>query len=209
MNIAIIGAGSVGKALALGWARKGHTILFGVRDPRDPKHARLRSGRALTVAAASRSAEIIVAATSWAETENAVCSAGDLTGKILIDCTNPFEKGPDGHRLTIGFDISGGEMVADWARTASVFKTFNTTSAENVAALATGACFGSSPMMLVAGDDPVAKPVVLELVTCLGFEAIDAGPLRNARLLEPVAMLFLELARRGHGREFAFGLLRR
>jgi predicted dinucleotide-binding enzyme len=121
MNIAIIGAGSVGKALALGWARKGHTILFGVRDPRDPKHARLRSGRALTVAAASRSAEIIVAATSWAETENAVCSAGDLTGKILIDCTNPFEKGPDGHRLTIGFDISGGEMVADWARTASVF----------------------------------------------------------------------------------------
>jgi 8-hydroxy-5-deazaflavin:NADPH oxidoreductase len=209
MRIAIIGVGNVARALALGWTLQGHAISFGVREPRDPRHGTLRSGLVLTVAEASQSADLVVVATSWAGTEEAILSAGDLRGKILIDCTNPFEKGQEGLRLTVGFDLSGGEMVAEWARTASVFKAFNTTSAENMAALAAGARFPVAPMMLVAGEDPAGKNIVLDVVGVLGFEPIDAGPLRNARLLEPLAMLFIELAQRGQGREFAFGLLRR
>jgi 8-hydroxy-5-deazaflavin:NADPH oxidoreductase len=208
MRIAIIGAGNVAKALALGWTSQGHEISFGVREPRDPRHGTLRSGLVLTVAEASQSADLLVLATSWAGTKEAIVSAGDLTHKILIDCTNPFEKAYEGLRLAIGFDMSGGEMVAEWAPTASVFKAFNTTSAV-MAALAAGGRFPVAPMMLVAGDDPAGKTVVLDLVGILGFEPLDAGPLRNARLLEPLAMLFIELAKRGQGREFAFGVLRR
>ena len=92
-----------------------------------------------------------------------------------------------------------------WASGASVFKTLNTTGAGN---MAVAADYPVKPLMLVAGDDAKRKPMVMELVGKLGFDAVDAGPLKNARLLEPFAMVWIDQAMsRGRGRDFAFALV--
>ena len=113
--------------------------------------------------------------------------------------------GPDGLQLVLGFNTSAGEQVASWAPGAIVFKTLNTTGAGNMAKAAE---YPVKPVMLVAGDDAGSKLRVMELVGKLGFEAVDAGPLKNARLLEPLAMLWIDQAmKRGRGRDFAFALV--
>jgi predicted dinucleotide-binding enzyme len=204
MKIAILGAGSVGQALASGWQKAGHDIRFGVRDA-----SRDRGGiPAAPVADAAAASEVVVIATPWPDTRAAIQSAGDLTGRILIDCTNALGAGPEGLHLVVGFATSAGEQVAQWARGASVFKTLNQVGA-NV--MADARAFGPpAPVMFVAGDDAARKPAVLSLVADLGFEAVDAGPLRNARLLEPFAMLWIDQAlTRGVGRDFAFAITRR
>ena len=132
---------------------------------------------------------------------------GELSGKIIPDATNPLAVGPDGLSLEIGHNISAGEKVQGWAQGASVFKTLNTTGFGN---MANPVFRGVKSVMFVAGDDAANKPRVIELVAALGFEVVDAGPLRNARLLEAHAMLWIELAlKRGLGRDFAFTIVRR
>jgi 8-hydroxy-5-deazaflavin:NADPH oxidoreductase len=102
---------------------------------------------------------------------------------------------------------SGAERVAGWVAGACVFKTLNQTGAEN---MADAGVYHPKPVMFVAGDDAAKKPIVMGLVADLGFEAIDAGPLIAARLLEPFGMLWIELAmQHGQGREFAFAAVRR
>jgi len=212
MNLAIIGAGNVGGALGTNWARKGHDIVFGVRDPRAEKAQSLvkaigPKAKAASVGEAAASADMIVLATPWPAAEAAIRAMGDLKGKILLDAINPLARGPDGIALEIGHAISGGEKVQGWAAGASVFKTLNTTGFGN---MANPVFDGVKSVMFVAGDDAAAKPKVMGLVGELGFEVIDAGPLRNARLLEAHAMLWIDLAlARGQGRDFAFAILRR
>jgi predicted dinucleotide-binding enzyme len=212
MNIAILGAGNVGGALGANWAQKGHDIVFGVRDPKAEKvQALLKKiggkAKAVSPAEAAASADVIVLSTPWPAAEAAIRSMGNLKGKIVLDATNPLTRGPDGIGLEIGHAISGGEKVQGWAAGASVFKTLNTTGFGN---MANPVFKGVKSVMFVAGDDAAAKPKVMQLVGDLGFEVIDAGPLRNARLLEAHAMLWIDLAlARGQGRDFAFGLLRR
>ena len=124
----------------------------------------------------------------------------------MIDCTNPLGMGPDGLQLVLGFDTSAGEQVASWAPDAFVFKTLNTTGAGNMARAAE---YPVKPLMLVAGDEAGKKQVVMELVGMLGFEPVDAGPLKSARLLEPFAMVWIDQAmKRGRGRNFAFALVK-
>ena len=125
----------------------------------------------------------------------------------MIDCTNPLGMGSDGLGLVLGYETSGGEQVASWASGASVFKSFNQTGAEN---MDKASRFPVRPVMFVAGDDAAAKPTVLALVSKIGFEAVDAGPLRIARLLEPYGMLWIDqVLKRGRGADFAFALARR
>ena len=212
MKIGIIGAGNVGGALGANWAQKGHDIIFGARDPKSEKVQSLlqkigAKARATTVAEAASSADVIVLSTPWPATEAAIRSMGDLKGRIVLDATNPLTRGPDGIGLEIGHAISGGEKVQGWAAGASVFKTLNTTGFGN---MANPEFKGVKSVMFVAGDDAATKPKVTKLVGELGFDVIDAGPLRNARLLEAHAMLWIDLAlARGQGRDFAFGILRR
>lgn len=212
MKIAIIGAGNVGGALGTNWAGKGHDVVFGVRDPKAEKtQALLKTiggkAKAVTPAEAAAAGDFIVLSTPWPATEAAIRSMGNLKGKIVLDATNPLTRGPDGIGLEIGHAISGGEKVQGWAAGASVFKTLNTTGFGN---MANPVFKGVKSVMFVAGDDAAAKPKVISLVGDLGFEVIDAGPLRNARLLEAHAMLWIDLALvRGQGRDWAFGTLRR
>ena len=213
MKLAIIGAGKVGGALGLAWAQKaGHEVFFGVRDPTSEKtQSLLRAlggkARAGTPAEAAAFADIIVLSTPWPATEAAIRSMGSLKGKIILDATNPLAMGPDGLGLEIGHSISGGEKVQGWAAGASVYKTLNTTG---FGGMAEPIFNGVKSVMFVAGDDDAHKPKVIDLVGQLGFDAVDAGPLRAARLLEAHAMLWIHLALvRGLGRDWAFALVRR
>lgn len=209
MKLAIIGAGKAGGALGKGWARAGHEIAFGVSTPNDPKHdaAAKAAGNApvTDVATAVEGADAIVLCVPWASIESAVAACGDLTGRLVIDGTNPLSFGPNGLGLAVGFSTSGGEEVARLARGASVFKTLQQVGSE-VMGDASG--YVQRPVMFVAGDDAVLKPTVLALVGDLGFEARDAGKLERARLLEPYAMLWIDqVVSHGMAGHNAFGLM--
>lgn len=204
MRIAVIGAGNVGKTVGKAWAAKGHAVAYGVRNAGDPKYAGLA---ATSVAEAARDAEAVLLSTPWPATEAALQAAGDLTGKLVLDSTNPLQMGADGISLAVGFTISGGEMVAGWAKGALVFKTLNQSGFGN---LGDTSRYQPRPVMFYAGDAQQRRADVATLLEDLGFEAVDAGPLRNARLLEPHAMLWIDLAmKRGLGRNFAYALVRR
>jgi predicted dinucleotide-binding enzyme len=210
MKIGIIGAGNVGGTLGKALAKKGHQIFYGVQRPDDDKVRQLvkdsgAAARAGSPADAAAFAEVVVLATPWPATQAAVRSAGDLAGKVVIDCTNPVK--PDLTGLEIGHTTSAAEQVAGWARGAKVFKAFNTTGFNIMADPVIG---GIKTVMFVCGDDEAAKPTVLQLAADVGFDPVDAGKLAQARLLEAWAMLWISLALRGTiGREFGFALLRR
>ncbi|MCB9760480.1 MAG: NAD(P)-binding domain-containing protein [Alphaproteobacteria bacterium] len=206
MQIAIIGAGGVGGTLGRGLAAAGHEVFYGLRDPSAEapaplQHARARQGSSADAVAAS---EAVILATPWGATEQALRDAGPFGGRPLLDATNPL--GP-GLTLTHGHTDSGAEQVQRWAPSARVVKVFNTTGRENMAdpRYPQGAA-----LMLACGDDDAAVGVAVGLAADLGFDAHAFGPLRNARLLEPLARVWIELALvRGQGRGIALGLMRR
>ncbi len=211
MKIGIIGAGNVGGALGRLWAAKGHEIVFGVRDPGSPKVLELVASigggaRTASVADAAAFGDVILLATPWRATEDALRAAGDLTGKILIDSTNPLT--PDISGLVVGTTDSAGELVARWAPGAKVVKAFNMMGAVNFA----NPWFGDeAASMFIAADDGEAKSIVTGLTAELGFDVVDAGPLIESRWLEPLAVLWIHLAfKQGLGPTgHAFKLLRR
>jgi 8-hydroxy-5-deazaflavin:NADPH oxidoreductase len=209
MRIGIIGAGNVGGTLGRRWAALGHDVTFGVRGAPDAELRAIVDGargraRAAPVADAVRDAEVVVLATPWAAVPDALASAGPLDGKVLFDCTNPLKPG---FTLDVGpGGESGAERVAALAKGARVVKVFNTTGFNNMADPSYG---GEPTLMLYAGDDADAKAVAKRLATELGFEAVDAGPLARARLLEAFALVWITLAFGGLGREIAFRLVRR
>src|SRR5205814_267144 len=134
-----------------------------------------------------------------------LAAAGDLKGKVLLDCTNPLTRDLSG--LEVSGTTSGGEFVAAHAPGARVVKIFNTTGAGNMADPRYG---GSGITMLYAGDDAQAKATAARLARDLGFEPIDLGPLTASRLLEPLALAWITLAFRGQlGPDFALTVVRR
>ncbi|MGB6324828.1 MAG: NADPH-dependent F420 reductase [Methylocella sp.] len=210
MKISILGAGNVGGALGRAWARKGHDVFFGVLRPEEAKMQELLTAigskaRAGTLAEAAAAGDVIVLAKPWPATKDAIQAAGNLAGKAVVDCTNPLK--PDFTGPALGYTTSGAEQVAEWAKGVKVFKAFNQTGF-NV--MADPAFDGQRAVIFVCGDDDARKQTVLQLATDIGFEAIDAGSLVIARLLEPYGMLWAHLAlARGLGRDFAFVLHRR
>lgn len=210
MKIGIIGSGNVGGALGSRWARLGHEVIFGSRDPQGiemQQFSAKTSGktRAATLADTARDGDVLLLSTPWPATQQVIAGLGDLNGKILIDATNPLL--PDLSGLTLGTTTSAGEQVAGWARGAKVVKAFNTVGA-NI--MENPTFEGHRPVMFYCGDDSQSKQVVSKLISELVFEPVDAGPLTQARLLEPFALLWISLAfAQGMGREFAFELLRR
>ncbi|HEX3284188.1 MAG TPA: NAD(P)-binding domain-containing protein [Mycobacterium sp.] len=201
MKIGIIGAGNVGRALGGAW-RTRHDVTFGVRSPGDPKYADLGAPAATNADAAANS-DVVVLCTPWQGTEQAVSACGDLSGKIVIDCTNPLT--PDFSALEVGHTTSGAEKVAAWAPGARVCKAMNQIGAP----MMDHPQLSIAPVMFICVDDDDAKDITGRLVTELGFETVDAGDLTLARLLEPYALIWIHLAlRRGFGTNWAFGLLR-
>ena len=202
MKIAIIGAGLVGTTLGHAWQRRGHDVSYGVRNPDEDKYSSL-GAPALTNDRAAADADVVVLCTPWHGAQQAVQSCGDLTGKVLVDCTEPLTA--DFTALEIGHTSSGAEEVARWAPGARVCKAMNQIGAPMMDAPK----LPIPPVMFVCGDDAAAKGITSGLVGELGFEVVDAGDLALARLLEPFGLLWIHLAlRRGFGTNWGFGLLR-
>ena len=210
MDIAIIGSGNVGGTIGRRWAAAGHTIRFGSRNPEGEAIQALaaeigENASVMDIPAAANGAEVVVLATPWSATQEVVEACGDLSGTILVDCTNPLKGDLSG--LEVGTDTSGAETVQGWAPGARVVKALNTTGSGNMANPTYG---GERVSMFICGDDADAKRVVTDLVAGLEFDVIDAGPLSAARYLEPTAMLWIHLAyQQGLGPNIGFRLVTR
>ncbi len=205
MRIAIIGTGNVGGAIARGLAGKGHDLLLGTRQAQAADVAALALATGATPkppAAAAAEAELVILALPWAAAEPAIKALGPLTGKTVIDCMNPLGMVDGALGLTIGHSTSGGERVQGWLPGAHVVKTLNQVGAE---IMAKNDSLPQRPVMFMAGNDADAKAQAAALLTDLGFDAMDAGDLTKARLLEPFAMVWINQALfRGKGRHWAF-----
>lgn len=212
-RIAIIGAGNVGAALGGAWARAGHSVVYGVRQPEAADVAAVvaatgHGAEARGIGDAVADADVVLLAVPSGAQADAVAAAGPLDGKVLVDATNPILPGLAG--LSVGHTSSGAEQLAALAPGARVVKAFNTTGAENMAHQPASA-FATGPItMFLCGDDAAAKATVAGLVRDAGMDPVDVGPLVRARLLEPLAMLWITLAyAQGLGRAFALTVVRR
>jgi hypothetical protein len=202
MNIAILGAGNVGATLGKRFAEQGHTVSFGVPNPQKYADSDL-PGTVSSVAEAAQTAEILLLAAPYNAVEQVIKECGELRGKILIDATNPLVKTEKGLALSVGFSTSGAEKIAALAPDARLVKCFNQTGFGNMAE-------PRQSVMFVCGDDAAANKTVRQLAAEIGFDAISIGTLDKARLLEPLAMLWIHLSMTTPlQRDFAFGLLRR
>lgn len=204
MSISIIGAGNVGKALGRAFVQRGLQVVYGVPDPdkslREVDVPEDGSVRVCATPDAVAASELVILAVPHAAVGAIARGIADWQGKVLVDATNPLAPGLDG--LTLGITTCGAEALAQLAAGARVVKAFNTTGAEN---LADARYPGTLPFMPVCGDDAAARQQVIALASLIGFDAVDMGPLKSARYLEPLAMVWIQLAIvHGHGRNFAF-----
>ncbi|MCY6381213.1 NAD(P)-binding domain-containing protein [Hoeflea prorocentri] len=208
MRIAIIGTGSVGSALAHGWASTHHEIILGSRHLQTQELRDLKDqtgAKALPAAEAAEHAHVVVLALPWTAAKEALATLGDLSGKIIIDCMNPLEFADGALRLDRGWSTSGAETVAAWLPGARIVKTLNQVGAD---VMRYAGSMPARPAMFLASDDTEAKETVAGLLEGLGFDPLDAGSLDKARLLEPFAMVWINQAMaRGKGRRWALSVV--
>src|SRR4051812_41818449 len=213
MKIGILGSGAVGQSLGRGFLARGDEVMLASRAGGDEKIAGWVAesrgrGRGGTFAEAAGFGELVVLATSWGGTENALRLAGAerLAGKVVIDVTNPLEMGPGGLRLAVAGNDSGGEQVQRWLPSARVVKAFNIVGADEMVR-PDFPC--GPPTMFYAADDSAAGAAAAEVCRDFGWEVVHAGGLEAARMLEPLALLWITQAMRTGNRSHAFKLLRR
>jgi predicted dinucleotide-binding enzyme len=205
MNIAIIGTGNVGGALATGWSKKGHTIRLGVRDTSNFKGKELLTHAnisACSILEAVQQSEVIVLATPALMALEVAESLGNTQGKIIIDTMNiVMGRGP------VGFNNTADAILAN-TQTRDVVKCFNTTGFNNMANPNYG---GQAIDAFVAGDSAEGKRVAALLASDLGFGACyDIGGNDRFELMEKFAFFWINLAMfQGQGREIGFKLLKR
>jgi NADPH-dependent F420 reductase len=208
MKIGIVGTGMVGRALAERFIQKGHEVMLGSRDPSSAKKKLskdLETARVGTYADTTHFANILVLAVHWNHVRQTLEKMGNLDGKIVIDCVNPLASNLT--RLDIGSTGSAAEEIAKLAPNAKIVKAFNSIGAQNYK---DPNIDGQKASGFICGDDKEAKKVVSKLVEDVGFEVIDVGPLSNARMLEQLALLWVNLAFvQGFGPSIGFKLLKR
>src|SRR3954469_73277 len=207
MKIAIIGSGHIGAGLGRAWSGKGHSIVFGTRKPDDPGLAALSKeiGAAIaTVPESVRDAEVVTMAGPWAALDAVLRATGDLAGKVVIDCMNAVER--PAVILHFGRTTSWAEEMQKKLPAARVVKSFNAQGAENLANPVYG---GVRSTNFYCGDDADVKRIVKGLIEDVGFEAMDAGALKSARLLEPLMLLWASCSQTVGSRDIAFKLLQR
>src|SRR5918994_3097564 len=223
MKIGIIGSGDVGRRLADGLIDLGYQVKVGTRDTSKTevvewidKHRKEGDKKSENASvggfaeAASFGADLIVLCTSWSGTSNAIKMAdpGNMTGKVVIDTTNPldFSQGLP-PRMAVGVTESAGEINQRLLPGAKVVKAFNIVGNPH---MVHPDFPGGPPTMFICGNDEQAKKMVTEsILNPFGWETIDIGGIEGARLLEPLAMLWItHYFRTGTG-DHAFKLLRK
>ncbi|MEM9401575.1 MAG: NADPH-dependent F420 reductase [Pseudomonadota bacterium] len=190
-TIGIIGTGNMGSALGQGLAKHGHTIIYGSRDPNSDKARAVvdATGHGAVVVSQSESArraDIIILAVPWFAVEDLMAELGDLSGKILVDITTGDVQGDDGYPM-LGVETSTSEMIREWSPGARIVKTPFSAAATIREPLR----HGEPTLTYLAGDDRDAKERIAHLSIQLGFFPLDAGPLRMAKTIDHLGMLYL------------------
>jgi NADPH-dependent F420 reductase len=201
MRVGIIGAGKIGSRLGRRLIAAGHNVTFGARDAAGA--AAKLEGLDAPIAApkeAAAGADVVLLTVPAAAAHAAAADLELQAGKVLVDCTNPmrWDNGP------VWAPPAEGSMALSLAAALPgirIVKAFNHFGMEIHEDPTVG---GQKADALAAGDDAEAKAAVLSLAESIGFHGLDAGPLRNASLLENLAVLWIQLASSGKGRHFAF-----
>ncbi len=199
MRIGILGSGLMGGKLGTIFARAGHEVVFSYSRSRKKLERLARDAgggaRSGTPGEAARDADALLLAVHWTRVDDVLKKAADLAGKVVVSCSLPMNA--DDTALVIGHKSSGAEKLKKKIPKARIVSAFNTVPSEVLFAVFEGAGGGARPSLVYCGDDADAKTVAARLISDVGFEPIDAGPLRIARYTEPLALLVAQIAYEG------------
>lgn len=210
MKVGILGSGIVAKQIAIGFLNSGNDVKLGTRDSQKLNEW-LKSFPSATVGSFSEAAsfgDIVVIATLWGGTENALRLSGleNFKNKTVIDITNPldFSSGVP-PKFSVTYGNSAGEQIQNWLKDSKVVKAFNTVSAS---IMINPKLEEGNPDLLIAGNDPDAKKLVTEIARSFGWQnVIDMGDIKQAFWLETFAMLWIEFGFKYNHWTHAFKLL--
>ena len=207
MRIGILGSGLIGGKLGTIFARAGHEVTFSYsRQPKKLEElARNANGhaRAGTPREAAEGSEVLLLAVHWSRLNDVLAQTGDLSGKTILTCSLPMNA--DDTQLVIAHTASGAEELAKRLPKAQVVSAFGTVPSEVLFGVFEARHRRSRPSLLYAGDDAGSKEIAATVIHDVGFEPVDAGPLRMARYMEPFTLLIAQLAYEGsRGPEMAY-----
>jgi hypothetical protein len=199
MRVGILGSGLMGGKLGTIFVRAGHDVVFSYAREREKLERLARDSggvaRAGTPAEAARDADVVLLAVHWSRVDEVLNQAGDLTGKVIVTCSMPMNA--DDTELVAGRTSSGAEELAKKVPSAHVVSAFGTVPSEVFFSVFETAGSGTRPNLFYCGDNAAAKTVAVQLIRDVGFEPLDAGPLRMARYTEPFTFLTARLAYEG------------
>jgi predicted dinucleotide-binding enzyme len=201
MRIGILGSGLMGGKLGTLFARAGHDVVFSyARSEQKLKRlAREAKGKAQagTPREAAQEADAVLLAVHWSRVDDVLKQAGDVSGKVIVSCSLPMNA--DDTALAIAHTSSGAEDLAKRLPKARVVSAFNTVPSEVLFGVFEARRKASGPSLVYCGDDASSKEIAAQLIRDVGFDPVDAGPLRIARYTEPFALLVAQLAYEGEG----------
>lgn len=201
MRIGILGSGLMGGKLGLIFARAGHEVVFSYARNREKLNRLAReaggNARAGSPAEAADGADAVLLAVHWRRIDDVLRQAGDLTGSVIVTCSLPMNKNDTD--LVVAHTSSGAEELSKRVRGAQVVSAFGTVPSEVLLDVYDRRRKPKRPSLLYCGDDRRAKNVAATLIRDVGFDPVDAGPLRIARYMEPFTLLIARLAYEGAG----------
>jgi len=196
MRIGILGSGLMGGKLGTLFARAGHQVVFSYArsEAKLKRLARKAGARASagTPGEAAQEADALLLAVHWSRVDDVLAQAGDLSGKLVLTCSLPMNA--DDSALAIGHTSSGAEELARKLPGARVVAAFNTVPSEVLFDVYAARRKAIRPSLAYCGDDRRGKTTAARLIRDVGFEPMDAGPLRIARYTEPFGLLVAQLA---------------
>jgi predicted dinucleotide-binding enzyme len=206
MRIGILGSGLMGGKLGTIFARAGHDVVFSYSRSRE-KLQQLASdagerARPGTPAEATHSADVVLLAVHWTRVDDVLAQAGTLSGKTVLSCSMPMSA--DDSHMVVGFSSSGAEVLAEKISGAHVVSAFSTIPSEVLFPVFERRRRGTRPDLIYCGDDKGAKKLAASLIHDVGFNPIDVGALRTARLVEPFVLIVAQLAYNGDGPELGY-----
>lgn len=201
MRVGILGSGLMGGKLGTIFARAGHEVVFSYArsEQKLRKLARDAKGkaRAGTPREAAQEADTVLLAVHWSRVEDVLSQTGDLSGKLVVTCSLPMND--DNTELVVVHTSSGAEELAKMIPKARVVAAFSTVPSEVLFGVYEAKRKTNRPSLVYCGDDESGKDGAAELIHDVGFDPVDAGPLRLARYTEPFALLVAQLAYEGKG----------
>ena len=201
MRVGILGSGLMGAKLGTIWARAGHEVVFSYArsEQKLKKLAREAQGnaRAGTPGEAARDADALLLAVHWSRVADVLKQAGDVSGKVIVSCSLPMNADDTG--LVVAHTSSGAEELAKKVPKARIVSAFNTVPSEVLFGVFEARRKTRRASLVYCGDDASSKKIAAQLIGDVGFDPVDAGPLRIARYTEPFALLVAQLAYEGDG----------